>query len=102
MAVRPRQFGQTTSSEIFRFLNNYVQEQGLDWGKCVGVCTDGTANMMECHSSVIAKIRDMANKNLPITHCLLHREHLSAQKLSPELNDVLNGTIEKESLMELF
>ena len=79
-----------------------MQEQGLDWGKCVGVCTDGTANMMECHSGVIAKIRDMANKNLLITHCLLHREHLSAKKLSPELNDVLNGTIEKESLMELF
>ena len=47
--------GRTTSSEIFRSLNNYVQEQGLDWGKCVGVCTDGAANMMGCHSSVTAK-----------------------------------------------
>ena len=48
--------GRTTSSEIFRSLNNYVQEQGLDWGKCVGVCTDGAANMMGCHSGVTSKI----------------------------------------------
>ena len=85
--------GPTSSLEIFRSLNNYVQEQGLDRGKCVGVCTDGTANMMGCHSGVTAKIRDMANKDLLITHCILHRENLSSKKLSPELNDVLNGAV---------
>ena len=40
--------GQTTSSEIFKTLNNYAQEHDLDWGKCVGVCTDGAANMIGC------------------------------------------------------
>ena len=88
-----KQPGRTTSLEIFKSLNNCVQEQDLDWGKCVGVCTDGAANMMGCHSSVTAKIRDVANKDLLITHCILHRENLSAKKLSPELNDVLNGAV---------
>ena len=89
--------GRTTSSEIFRSLNNYVQDQGLDWGKCVGVCTDGAANMMGCHSGVTAKFRDVANKDFLITHCILHRENLSAKKLSPELNDVLNGAVKMVS-----
>ena len=57
-------------------------------GKCVGVCTDGTANMIGCHSSVTAKIREMTNQDLLITHCILHREHLSSKKMSPELNEV--------------
>nr|XP_039254320.1 SCAN domain-containing protein 3-like [Styela clava] len=64
--------GRTTSSEIFRSLNNYVQDQGLDWEKCV---------------------REVANKNILITHCVLHRENLFAKKLFPELNDVLNGAV---------
>ena len=85
--------GRTTSLEILKSLNNYVQEQDLDWGKCVGVCTDGAANMMGCHSGVTAKIRDVANKDLLITPCILHRENSSAKKLSPELNDVLNGAV---------
>ena len=85
--------GRTTSSEIFKSLNNCVQEQDLDWGKCIGVCTDGAANMMGCHSGVIAKIRDVANKDLLITHCILLRENLSAKKLSPESNNVLNGAV---------
>ena len=85
--------GRTTSSEIFKSLNNCVQEQDLNWGKCVGVCTDDAANMMGCHSGVTAKIRNVANKDLLITHCILHRENLSAKKLSPELNDVLNGAV---------
>jgi len=54
--------GRTTSSEVFRSLNNCVQEQGLDWGKCVGVCTDGAANMTGCHSGVTVKIREVATK----------------------------------------
>ena len=85
--------GQTTSSEIFKTLNNYVQEHDLDWGKCVGVCTDGTANMIGCHSGVTAKIREVANQDPLITHCILHRENLSSKKMSPELNDVIKDAV---------
>ena len=83
--------GQTTSSEIFKTLNNYVQEHNLDWGKCVGVCTDGAANMIGCHSGVTAKIREVANQDLWI--CILHRELLSSKKMSPELNNVIKDAV---------
>ena len=49
--------------------------------------------MMGCHTGVTAKIKDVANKDLLITHCILHRENLFAKKLSPESNDVLNGAV---------
>ena len=70
-----------------------MQEQGLDWGKCVGVCTDGAANMTGCHWGVTVKIREVANKHLLITHCVLHRESLSFKNLSPDLKNVMNGAV---------
>ena len=33
----------TTSSEIFKVLNGFIEERGVEWKNCVGVCTDGTA-----------------------------------------------------------
>ena len=54
--------GRTTSSEIFRSFNSYMQEQGLDWGKCLGVCTDSAANMIGCHSGVTAKREKLQTK----------------------------------------
>ena len=29
----------TTSSEIFKVLNGFIEERGLEWKNCVGVCT---------------------------------------------------------------
>ena len=48
---------------------------------------------MGFHTGVTAKIKHVSNKDLLITHCILDRENLFAKKLSPELNDVLNGTV---------
>ena len=66
-----------------------MQDQSLDWGKCVGLCTEGAASMIGCHSSATIKIRKVANKKLLPTHCIIHCKRLAAQKLSPELNDVI-------------
>ena len=81
--------GRITSSEIFRSLNEYFLEHSLDCGKCVGVCTDGAANMTGCRSGMIEK--------LLIKRCLLltvyFTESTCLQKMSPELNNVLNGAV---------
>ena len=49
--------------------------------------------MMEYHLGETAKIREVANKDLLITHCILYRENLSAKNLSPESNDHLNSAV---------
>jgi len=33
----------TTSSEISKVLNGFIEERGLEWKNCIGVCTDGAA-----------------------------------------------------------
>jgi len=33
----------TTSSESFKVLKSFVEERGLEWKNCFGVCTDGAA-----------------------------------------------------------
>ena len=34
-----------------------MQDQDLDWGKCVWLCTDHAASMAGCHSGATAKIK---------------------------------------------
>ena len=31
----------TTGEAIFNVLDSFIQDSGLGWGKCVGLCTDG-------------------------------------------------------------
>ena len=70
-----------------------MQDQGLDWRKCVWLCIDQAASMAGCHSGASAKIKKVANKNLLSTHCIYRCEHIAAQKLSPELNDIMTRPV---------
>lgn len=74
--------GRTTGSEIFNALDEYFQAQELDWSKCVGVCADGAASMPGRRSGVVVKIKEVAHPDVLSTHCMIHREHLAAKKLS--------------------
>ena len=58
-----------------------MQDQDLDWGKCVWFCIDQAASMAGCHSGATAKIKKIANKNLLSTHYMYRCEHIAAQKL---------------------
>ena len=44
-----------------------MQDQGLDWGKCVWLCTDQAASMAGCYLGADAKIKKVATKI-----CCLH------------------------------
>ena len=53
-----------------------MQDQDLDWGTCVWLCTDQAARMAACHSGATAKIKKVANKNLLSTHSMYRFEHI--------------------------
>ena len=63
-----------------------MQDQSLDWGKCVWLCTDQAASKAGFHSGATAKTKKVANKNLLSTHCMYRYKHVAFQKLSPKLN----------------
>ena len=46
----------TTSVEIFKVLNDFIDQNGISWEKCVGVCSDGARAMTERHGGVVAPI----------------------------------------------
>ena len=70
----------TTSSEIFKVLNGFIEERGLEWKICVGVCTDGAACLTGRNSGLVSKIKDMAGNNLLSTHCYIQWQNLAYKK----------------------
>jgi len=83
----------TISSEIFRVLNGFIEERGLEWKNCFGVCTDGAACLTGRNSGLVTKIKDMVDNNLLSTHCYIHRQNLASKKMEPELNEVLSQSV---------
>jgi len=71
---------QTTSSEIFKVLNGFIEERGVEWKNCVGVCTEGGACLTGRNSGLVTEIKDMADSTLLLTHCYIHRQNLASKK----------------------
>ena len=55
-----------------------MQDQGLDWGKCVWLCTDQAASMAGCHSSATPKFLKNAKKI-----CCLHIAYITVNIYLP-------------------
>ncbi|XP_076019068.1 LOW QUALITY PROTEIN: zinc finger BED domain-containing protein 5-like [Genypterus blacodes] len=82
----------TTAEHIFKLLDAFVQENGLDWKKCVGAYTDGARAMTGPHSGVAARIPEVAPE-MRWTHCNIHREALAVKKTPDELKSVLDTAV---------
>ncbi|XP_007538950.1 zinc finger MYM-type protein 6 isoform X2 [Erinaceus europaeus] len=80
---------QITDFEIFVLINKYIASKSLNWKHCVGLCTDGATSMIGRCSDLRAKIQEVAMNTVAFTHCLIHREHLVAEKLAPSLHQIL-------------
>ena len=48
-----------------------MQDQGLDWGKCVWLCTDQAASKAGCHSDAISKIKKLQKPAVYTLHVSL-------------------------------
>ncbi|XP_026546538.1 SCAN domain-containing protein 3-like isoform X1 [Notechis scutatus] len=85
--------GRTTSSEIFEALSSYFLEHGIEWKKCIGICTDGAANMTGHLSGIVAKVKNVGHPDILSTHCIIHREQLVTKEMCPGLHEVLSDII---------
>ncbi len=77
-----------TERDIFEKLSGKLNELGLCWDNCVGVCTDGAGSMLGKNKGLAALVREVA-PHVRFTHCMIHREALVAKTLPAELNAVL-------------
>lgn len=84
--------GNATGEEIFNIIDCYMRKQGLDWDKCVDVCSDGAAAMVGKVKGTVSRIKNVA-PNCSSSHCILHRHALVAKKIPSDLKDVLNEAV---------
>ncbi|MBN3320885.1 ZMYM6 protein, partial [Atractosteus spatula] len=70
----------TTGEYIFQLLNEFIEENGIDWIKCVGVCTDGARAMTSRHRCSCTNWRGCSRNEW--THCNIHRETFAVKKMS--------------------
>ncbi|XP_068112177.1 SCAN domain-containing protein 3-like isoform X1 [Hyperolius riggenbachi] len=88
-----------TAAELFKSLNDYLSGK-LNWSLCVGLCTDGAAAMTGRMSGLAARVKEVASE-CESTHWVIHREMLASQKISPELNNVMNDVIKMINLIKV-
>jgi hypothetical protein len=78
--------GRTTSNDIFKKLDQFMKVHGIEWKKCVGVCSDGARAMTGRHTGVVAQIKEVA-PDAKFVHCSIHREALAARKNAGHFKD---------------
>ena len=77
----------TTVAKLFTSLNNYILGK-LNWSFYASICMDRAAVMIGQLSGFTTQVKEVASE-CESTHCVIHREMLASQKMSPELNNVL-------------
>lgn len=84
----------TTAENIFFKINQFFEENSLNWKDCLGVCTDGAAAMTGKIAGLVTLIKRQTNStDIICTHCIIHREALVAKKIDPELHKVLQDAV---------
>ena len=94
--------GQTASVEIFKVLNDFIEQNGISWEKCVGVCSGGARAMTGRHGGVVGVVTQIQSvaPNAVFTHCSIYREALAAKTLQSPFKDVLDNPIKVVNLIK--
>ena len=82
----------TKADDNLAVVSKLFEENNLSWCKLVGVCTDGAPAMLGSRSGFVTKIKQKCPSALG-THCVIHREALTARTLPVELMNSLNSVI---------
>ena len=78
----------TLATTVFNAVEKFYEEKEIPMQSILQCATDGAATMVGKHREFIALIK----KKIPgfiATHCVIHRQHLSARNLNAELHNSL-------------
>ena len=81
-----------TGADIFNVVDNFQQEEGINWKNCVSLCTDGAPSLLGARHRFTARVR-LINRRVQVVHCPLHRENLAAPHLSIDLSAVMKEVV---------
>uniref|UniRef100_A0A665UYW9 DUF4371 domain-containing protein n=1 Tax=Echeneis naucrates TaxID=173247 RepID=A0A665UYW9_ECHNA len=89
----------TTAAEIFNTLNDFVQENHIDWSRCCGICTDGARAMTGRHSSLVKQVQAVASTAV-WSHCTIHHQALATKRMPKEVHAVLDKAVKIVNLIK--
>lgn len=89
----------TTAEEIFKALNDFIEDNSIDWKRCCGICSDGARAMTGRHSGLVKRVQDVAPTAV-WSHCIIHRQALAAKKMPEELRAVLGEAVKIVNLIK--
>ncbi|XP_074039984.1 zinc finger BED domain-containing protein 5-like [Leptinotarsa decemlineata] len=82
----------TRGEDVFQTLKEFIEENGLDWLKLIGTCTDWAPSMMGIRSGFQALVKQVAPQVFGY-HCLIHRYALAVKTLPPDLLNTLSDIV---------
>ncbi|GFV21807.1 protein ZBED8 [Trichonephila clavipes] len=82
----------TTFKDIFNKLKNYLDVNDIPMKNITSCAADGAPNMMGKKNDCLKLMKD-ANPEMILVHCVIHRQNLVAQNISPVLNEILHTVI---------
>lgn len=82
----------TTAADIFKVVQDYLSESEIPIENIVSCAADGAPSMIGKQNGFLKMLKDRNPEMLTI-HCVIHREHLVAKKLTPALHDVMMSVI---------
>lgn len=86
----------TTAEEIFRALNDFIQESHIDRGHCCGACNDCSRALIGRHSVLVKWGQAVAVWK----HCIIHCQALATKKNAKELCMVLDEVVKIVNLIK--
>ena len=82
----------TTAADIYGIYNNYMSKWEIPLHNVISYAADGAPAMMGRRQGCL-KLMKNDNPGMMTVHCVIHRENLVAQNLSPELHLTMRAVI---------
>ena len=89
----------TTAADIFGTLKKKLDDYGIPMQNIMSVAADGAPAMMGRRTGALKLIKD-ENPEIVTVHCVVHRENLASQSLSPRLDTIMKSVIKVVNLIK--
>ena len=75
---------------MLKLIEDFFEEEELNWNKLGSVCTDGAPSMLDARSGFLELIK-RKNSNVIGTHYIIHKEALASRTMSLPLKQTLDS-----------
>jgi len=78
----------TGAEDVMNTVNNFMEENDIEWAKLGSLCTDGASAIIGKQSGFVALVKQKC-PDVIVTHCVSHRHALATKTLPKELAYVM-------------